>query len=579
MYQPRRRKSFFASVILLASSLNPGLLQAAEPRARAVKETDASEKQAIASLKEQVAIQQKQIEQLQKALQEQRQLLEQAIQSFQAGPAALRTPADAPDLGQVASVAPVIPSAVASSPTVPDDALLRRAVASAGVPPAPPSAGAGSQYAADRKEGEAGKEKPSPLSIRVGSADLTVGGFMDFTAIFRSTNGGSGIGTAFGSIPFSNTTAGRLTETRFSAQNSRVSLKATSKVGANDVAGYVEADFLGFQPTNGFVTSNSNSMRMRLYWVDVRRGKFEILGGQSWSMLNPNRTGLSPNPSDIFYSQDMDTNYQVGLTWSRQAQFRFIYHPSKEWAMGVSLENPQQYVGSAVVLPAPAYTGQVDAGANTATPNLHPDIIAKVAYDPEIAGKHMHVEAAGLVRSFKIFTPSSNASATATGGGGSVNTNLELIKNFHLIFNTFYSDGGGRYIFGLGPDMIVKPGGVPSAVHSGSGIGGFEYQVNPKTMFYGYYGGAYFQRNTALDPATGKFLGFGFPGSSSASNRSVQEGTFGFIQTFWKNPNYGALQLINQYSYLTRSPWSVAAGSPKNAHLSMGYVNLRYVLP
>jgi hypothetical protein len=578
MYQPRRRKCFFACGILLASSLHPGLLQAAEPRTRAVK-NDAPEKQAIASLKEQVAIQQKQIEQLQEALQEQKRLLERALQSFQAGAAASRTPTDNADLGQVASVAPVIPSAVAKAPAVSDDRWLHRAAASAGVPLAGLSAEAGSPYAADRKESEGGKEKPSPLSIRVGSADLTVGGFMDFTAIFRSTNGGSGIGTAFGSIPFSSTPAGRLTETRFSAQNSRVSLKATSKVGANDVTGYVEADFLGFQPTNGFVTSNGNSMRMRLYWVDVRRGKFEILGGQSWSMLNPNRTGLSANPSDIFYSQDMDTNYQVGLTWSRQAQFRFIYHPSKEWAMGISLENPQQYVGSAVVLPGPAYTNQVDAGANTATPNLHPDIIAKVAYDPEIAGKHMHIEAAGLVRSFKIFNPSSNASATATGGGGSVNTNLELIKNFHLILNTFYSDGGGRYIFGLGPDMIVKPSGAPSAVHSGSGIGGFEYQVNSKTMFYGYYGGAYFQRNTALDAATGKFFGFGFPGSTSASNRSVQEGTFGFVQTFWKNPNYGALQLINQYSYLTRSPWSVAAGSPKNAHLSMGYVNLRYVLP
>ena len=98
-------------------------------------------------------------------------------------------------------------------------------------------------------------------------------------------------------------------------------------------------------------------------------------------------------------------------------------------------------------------------------------------------------------------------------------------------------------------------------------------------MYYGYYGGAYFQRNTALDPATGKFLGFGFPGSSSSANRAIQEPTFGIIQTFWKNPRYGALQLITQYSYLTRHPWSVSAGAPKNAHLSMGYANVRYVLP
>jgi hypothetical protein len=145
--------------------------------------------------------------------------------------------------------------------------------------------------------------------------------------------------------------------------------------------------------------------------------------------------------------------------------------------------------------------------------------------------------------------------------------------------NTYYSDGGGRYLFGLGPDLIVRPDGTPSPVHAGSGIAGFEYQFNPKTMLYGYYGGAYFQRNTAFDPATDKLVGFGYSGSSASANRAVQEGTFGFIQTFWKSPHYGALQLINQYSYVTRAPWWVATVQPKNAHLSMVYVDLRYVLP
>ncbi len=89
-----------------------------------------------------------------------------------------------------------------------------------------------------------------------------------------------------------------------------------------------------------------------------------------------------------------------------------------------------------------------------------------------------------------------------------------------------------------------------------------------------------------MDPTTGKFVGFGYPGSSSAANRSVQEGTFGVIQTFWKSPAHGALQLITQYSYLTRSPAerdrsppAARSFGPKNAHTSMAYVNLRYVLP
>ena len=51
------------------------------------------------------------------------------------------------------------------------------------------------------------------------------------------------------------------------------------------------------------------------------------------------------------------------------------------------------------------------------------------------------------------------------------------------------------------------------------------------------------------------------------------------IYTFWKNPHYGALQINNQVSYLTRAPWFVPAGQPKNARSTMVWSNLRYVLP
>lgn len=524
-------------------------------------------------LKAQLASQEREIQELRAAVNEQKQLLERSLQLRQGSqPASTQTPS----IGQVASTTAVIPVA-AKTTTNAQPFFLPKVNASA--------PGSGQPQYNEPAEGQR-----SPLSFRIGDADFTPGGFMDFTALFRSTNVGSGIGTSFGSIPFSGTPAGSLTETRFTAQNSRLSLLATSKVNGFNVKGYVESDFLGFTPTNAFVTSNSMSLRLRLYWVEVTRSKFEFMGGQSWSMLNPNRTGLSPMPSDIFYSQNMDTNYQVGLTWSRQAQFRFIYHPTKEWAAGVSLENPQQYVstatlpgGSCSATPPSPFCSQVDTGSNTATPNLHPDIIAKVAYDPMIGGLHEHVEVAGLLTSVSVMDPTTAVKSTATGGGGSVNFNLEVVKNFHAILNTFYSDGGGRYIFALGPQFIVRPDASgnlgPSLVQSGSGIAGFEYQVTKPTMLYGYYGGAYFKRNTAIDPATGKLIGFGYDGSPSSQNKSVQEGTFGIVQTFWKNPRYGALQLITQYSYLTRAPWFVKVGTPKNAHASMGYVDVRYVLP
>jgi hypothetical protein len=448
-------------------------------------------------------------------------------------------------------------------------------------------------------------ENKSPLSFKIGSAEFTPGGFLDLTALYRSTNVGSGIATAFGSIPFNNQLpqAG-LSETRLSAQYSRLSLKVdTHLTQSTTLTGYVETDFLGFQPANAYQTANSDSLRLRVFWADARHGKWELLAGQEWSLLTPNRVGLSPLTGDVFTTLDEDPNFQVGLTWARQAQVRVVYHPTSNWAIGLSLENPQQFVPGSVVFPSTFFSTQFDNGSgstsaassatNTAVPNLHPDIIVKTAFDAHPAGRSLHIEAAGLLRSFKVLNnlASPATTNTLTGGGGSLNVNFEIVHNLRLIANSFYSDGGGRYIFGLGPDVIVKPNGTLSGVHSGSGIGGFEYQATPHYMFYGYYGGAYFQRNfgflaatptSSCDGVSGfTCVGFGFPGSANTSNRAVQEGTIGVIPTLWSNANYGHLQIISQYSYLVRSPWSILStpGNPKNAHTNRVYVGLRYILP
>jgi hypothetical protein len=447
-------------------------------------------------------------------------------------------------------------------------------------------------------------ESKSPLSFKIGSADFTPGGFLDFTTFYRSTNVGSGIATSFGSIPYSNQLPqARLSETHLSAQYSRLSLKVDTHLSAaTTFTGYVETDFLGFQPANAYVTANSNSLRLRVYWADVRHGKWEILGGQAWSLLTPNRVGLSPLTPDVFYTLDEDPNFQVGLTWARQAQFRVVYHPMSNWAIGVSLENPQQFAPGSVVFPPNFVSSQFDNGnsstsapisaTNTAVPNLHPDIIVKTALDAHPGGRSFHIEAAGLIRSFRVLnnltTPATTN--TITGGGGSVNLNYEVIHNLRLVANSFYSYGGGRYIFGLGPDVIVKPDGTLSGIHAGSGIGGLEYQATPRYMFYSYYGGAYFQRNIGFLPATPTSscdgitgftcIGFGFPGSANTSNRAIQEGTFGVIPTLWSNESFGRLQIISQYSYVIRSPWSIlSTAEPKNAHTNMVYFGLRYILP
>ncbi len=461
-------------------------------------------------------------------------------------------------VGEVASTTPIVPPAPAPAPVF------------APPPVAPPPA---------PQEGE----KSSPLQFKIGDAYITPVGFMDFTTITRSTNPGSGLGTNFGSIPFSNTPQGNLSETRFSAQNSRLGLRVDALVHGAKVLGYMEGDFLGFVPPNAAVSSNSDTFRLRLYWVDVQKGKFEFLAGQSWSLLTPNRRGLSALPGDLFYTQNIDVNYQNGLVWSRDQGFRMIFHPSPKAAFGISLENPEQYVGGsagggAITLPTAlsALAGtQLNNGNSTlATPGLHPDIIAKLALDPS---KKFHIELAGVERTFKVYNPNTQQKFSTAAGAGSLNLNFELVKNVRLFTNNYYGSGSGRYMFGQVPDLILRADGSISPIHSGSSVTGIELQ-GKKTLYYAYYGGIYIQKNIALD-TNGKPVGYGFSGSPNGQNRAIQEATFGINQTFWKDPKYGALNLMLQYSYLTRNPWFVATGQPSDAHTNMVFVNLRYSLP
>jgi len=51
-----------------------------------------------------------------------------------------------------------------------------------------------------------------------------------------------------------------------------------------------------------------------------------------------NYVGPMPLTGELFYSQDVDTNYQLGLTWTRQAGVRFILHPTNNWAVGLAFD-------------------------------------------------------------------------------------------------------------------------------------------------------------------------------------------------------------------------------------------------
>jgi len=316
----------------------------------------------------------------------------------------------------------------------------------------------------------------SPLQLRVGDTTIQVGAIVDGMTVGRSTATGNGIATSFGTIPFGNTPQGNLSELQMSAQNSRLSVLASGALGSMTVKGFIETDFLGNAPNALQVTANSNTPRMRLAWAQVLTGDFEFVGGQAWSMLTPNRRGLSPLTGDVFVSQNIDLNLQMGLTWTRAMQFRFIAHPSDTLTAGVALENPEQYVGSAVVLPASFPTFEVDNGSVTnQTPNRFPDVIGKVAFDPKTGKTRQHVEAAVVLRGFKTYNPATQTKFSTTGTGVEAAGSFEVVPNFRILASGFWSDGGGRYIANVnGPDFIVNPDASQTLVGSRSTLAGAE---------------------------------------------------------------------------------------------------------
>src|SRR5262249_49669831 len=164
----------------------------------------------VDKLKAVVADQEKRIEQLEQIVGDQRKLIEQALHIAAAASG---------DASQTAAPADRQPATTAEAPSVQPTAaeLIRKAPA----------------------------DESSPLSIRIGKVSVTPYGFVDLTAILRDKDIASGLSTNFGSIPFSNTVAGHLSEFRFTAQNTRVGARFDARHGGAEFLGLIETDFAG----------------------------------------------------------------------------------------------------------------------------------------------------------------------------------------------------------------------------------------------------------------------------------------------------------------------------------------------
>jgi hypothetical protein len=405
------------------------------------------------------------------------------------------------------------------------------------------------------------------------------------TTVWRSSNSGGNVGTNFSGVPFDNTVNGTTSEFRISPQSTRLALRLDADLKLSYAAGYFEMDF-GGAPVAGniAVTASSYPFRIRQAWFDWGKGKWELTGGQLFSLLTPNKMSILPWPGDVAVTQVIDNNFVAGLVWGRYPQIRAVYHHSKQLSFGFSLENPEQQVGNSVVFPSAltsTLSNQYNTGGNQlAVPNMTPDFVLKGSFDGKLRGdRSVHFDVGAVMRSFRSWDGASvYGKDHAFGWGVGANSSVDVRKGVRFVLNGFASAGAGRYIGGLAPDVVVQSNGAISPIHSYSWLTGLEVAPDKATGIYAYYSGLYAQRNSVLNSGGLCCVGFGYPGANTNADRLIGELTAGYSRVLWNFENIGSIQWGVQYAYQWLEPWA-AGTAPSSAKQNMVFGQVRYNLP
>ncbi|HEY5162274.1 MAG TPA: hypothetical protein VII81_04605, partial [Terriglobales bacterium] len=461
---------------------------------------------------------------------------------------------------------------------------------------------------------------------------ITPGGFLELGTVIRNRNENASLNSASGdgNIPFPGSPNGTLSEFRFDARHSRVTLKGEGKIGSAKVTGYYEVDFLGAAPTANENQSNSFNLRQRQLWgmVNFSNG-LTFTGGQQWTLFGLTRKGMENGGE--FQPLVINPQYVIGYDWTRQPGLRIVknFH-NKVWA-GFALENASMVLsGQSFGAAAPAlvttgapsnnitlagiplfgFNGSANAiapngnftlantpGANGVSTNLAPDLIAKLTFEPGWG----HFEIKGMARFFRDRYAGQNNSTV--GGGLGVAAIMPLVKSkLDFVAEGSLGNGMGRYGSGGGWDVTIKPDGSVRPIRSYHGLLGPEIHVGKNLDVYGYFGAEYYQRTMYLTSATSG-IGYGLPfatntscnlqqttttavpGACNGNTRVAWEFTPGFAYRFYKG-TAGTVQMGVQYSYSERALWSGNGGLPAGSagiaptgNVSQVFTSFRYMLP
>src|SRR6267154_54138 len=260
-------------------------------------------------------------------------------------------------------------------------------------------------------------EETGPTTIRYKGITITPGGFIEAATVTRTRANSADINTSFTNIPFPGNSLSKVSETNFTARQSRATALFEGKIGTAKLTGYYEGDFLNAGVTSNNRQSNSYPFRQRQVWGQVMFDNgWQFTGGQMWTLATEDRKGINNRQENL--PMMIDPQYVVGFTWARQYGFRVVKDFGGKFALGFSVEGPQATLGGRGFT---SLTSTTALGAVTTTQNFFinapgqaggllnafdasgysvnkaPDIIIKAAADPGFG----HYELFGIISTFR----------------------------------------------------------------------------------------------------------------------------------------------------------------------------------
>ena len=193
-----------------------------------------------------------------------------------------------------------------------------------------------------------------------------------------------------------------------------------------------------------------------------------------------------------------------------------------DWA--VSVENPEQQIGEPVVTLPDCCRDDIEAQYNTgnealSVPNLMPDFVTRVAINPATA---LHVDVGGVLA--RVPPHASRRTTTVKERRGRrqrQRAGESPPRRPGSSRQAAYGAGLGRYVGGLVPDVAFRADGSIRAVPvtswvSGDRTGALATRVRRRLLL-----GLARPTTTTSSTSTAAPIGFGYPGSSNAVNRSI----------------------------------------------------------